>query len=123
MVASTHGENNAVIYAVTAASSAASRCGANPCISGGTIRTQGTLRAYQAPHEGSNAPSSLPELWSSKDCANCQTFCASPFALPTVANGRLYLPTYAINYDGTTYCPDRAPNQAYLSGLLVYGLN
>jgi len=123
MVASTTGENNAVVYAVTAANSAASLCGGNPCHSGSTIRTQGTLHAYQAPHEGPGAPTSMPELWNSSECVNCQTFCSSPFALPTVANGRLYLPTYAINNDGTTYCPDRAPNQSYLSGLLVYGLN
>jgi hypothetical protein len=124
-IASGPGQNNAIVFAVNTANTSASLCGGSPCKSNAAVKTQGRLYAYQAkPQTGTGGAPSLLELWDSVDnCTNCQTFCAAPFAIPTVVNGRLYLPTYAINNDGTLYCPDKAPHQKYLSGLLVYGLN
>ena len=87
------------------------------------VRTQGQLRAYQA--KPTSSPSLL-ELWASDntaDCANCQTWCAASFALPTVANGRVFVPTYAINLDTTAACPDvdYSSSYSYQSGLVVVG--
>jgi hypothetical protein len=51
-------------------------------------RAGGVLRAYTAIPDSNNE---LVLLWSNSD-----TFCLSSFALPTVANGRIYVPTYAV---------------------------
>ena len=87
------------------------------------VRTQGRLRAYQAKPSGL----SLSELWASdnpSNCTNCQSWCASSFALPTVAKGRVFVPTYAINLDTTYGCPDvdHSSSYSYQSGLVVMGL-
>ena len=70
--------------------------------------------------------------------SNCQTFCASSFALPTVVAGRIFLPTYAIlplsrqpsteggSPEPTVPCPtdvDDDHSDGYSSGLLVYGFS
>jgi len=88
------------------------------------VRTQGQLRAYQA--KPTSSPS-LTELWATDntaDCANCQTWCASSFALPTVANGRVFVPAYAINLDTTAACPDvdYSSGYSYQSGLVAVAL-
>jgi hypothetical protein len=89
------------------------------------VRTPGTLYAYRASPVSS--PSwGLQRLWDSTDyCTNCQTFCVSSFALPTVANGLVFVPIYSINQtsDTTQLCPtdttqDTAPWQ---TGILAYG--
>jgi len=121
-VASSPGQTNGIVFAVSTSSGAASQCAGVPCNSSPTNRTQGSLSAYQAQPGLHNGTPALLKAWDNTSCPNCQTFCAAPFAIPTVANGRVFVPTFAINNDGTLYCPDKAPNQGYLSGLLVYGL-
>jgi hypothetical protein len=75
-------------------------------------RAGGTLRAYTAV---TNPQSQLPLLWSSSD-----TFCLSSFALPTVANGRIYVPTYSIPISGIGVCPTSGDNTTYENGIEVY---
>jgi hypothetical protein len=108
------------------------------CPSSAAVRTPGGLFAYNATP---NSSGQLGMLWNSEPynsssnqfgcnpglgCSS-QTFCPAPFALPTVANGRVYLGVYAINNDGTTNCPDTVPGTTspllYLSGVLVYAKN
>ncbi len=118
--------NDAVLFTVTTADNVSPCGGSEACDSASAVRTQGALHVYQAqPYTGTGGTPSLQEAWNStgSQCQNCQTFCAAPFALPTVAKGRVYLPTYAINNDGTTNCPDQAPANSYLSGIVVYGPN
>jgi hypothetical protein len=92
-------------------------------LSNENIRTPGTLYAYQA-NPTTGAPSVLPLLWSTApaDCPNCQSFCASSFALPTVAHGQVFVPTFAINLpqSASGYCPPSTLG-SYQSGILVYG--
>jgi hypothetical protein len=86
-------------------------------------RTQGNLYAYDAnPADGGGTALNL--LWSSTapTCPNCQAFCASSFALPTVVHGQVFVPTFAINLPNTLsgYCPPSTQG-SYESGVLVYG--
>lgn len=128
-----------VVFAVSDADNAGCNCSGGTCSSlcdsNSNTRSPGVLYAYDA---APNSNSALPQLWNTAPydvtgnphgcttgtSGNCpQTFCASSFALPTVANGRVYLPVYAINNDGHTYCPDNAPSNSYLSGIPVYAKN
>ena len=61
------------------------------------LRSQGVLYAYN------NYAAGLSELWNSSSVAS---FCASTFALPTVVNGSVYIPTYALTSAST--CPLKA---------------
>ena len=71
-----------------------------------TTRTLGSLVAYNAaPTQGV-----IPALY-----ASAYTFCTAPFALPTAANGKIYVPTYLIG----SSCP--TTGSANPSGVLVYG--
>ena len=92
-------------------------------------RGLGTLYAYSAlpnPHDilqldwQTNTNISMPDIW-----------CASSFARPTIANGSVFVPTYAVGTTGsgtpafTGTCPV-APdltNGPYPSGLKVYTAN
>ena len=87
------------------------------------LRTQGNLYAYDAnPADGGGT--ALNFLWSSAapNCPNCQAFCTSSFALPTVVHGQVFVPTFAINLPNTSsgYCPPSTQG-SYESGVLVYG--
>jgi len=95
------------------------------------------LWAYNAvpqPAGGGFPTPGLRKLWDSKNgtCqiygsggTPCQTFCAAPYAVPTVVQGMVFVATYAINTvgDTTPLCPtDDASQPGYNSGLLVFGL-
>jgi hypothetical protein len=75
-------------------------------------RAKGTLRAYTAI---TDPQSQLPLLWTSSD-----VFCLSSFALPTIAKGRIYVPTYSIPTSGTGICPKTGDQTTYENGILVY---
>jgi len=87
----------------------------------------GGLYVYDATPTSGSSPD-LRELWSTKDktdvvlnCTTCLNFCVSPFALPTVVQSKVYVPTYAIS-GSSTVCPtDNVTQPTYTSGLLVYG--
>jgi hypothetical protein len=109
--------DSAVVWAISTADT--SREGTE---SGTDVRTQGQLHAYAA--KPTSTPT-LQQLWATANCTNCQTWCASSFALPTVANGQVFVPTYALNLDTTGACPDvdHSASYSYQSGLWVAGLN
>ena len=75
-----------------------------------TTRAQSILLAYGATP---TVAGSLQGLYQSSTY-----FCATPFALPTVANGRVYVPTYAIS--SSSPCPSTASSPS-ASGILVFG--
>jgi hypothetical protein len=113
--------DTAIVWAISTADS-----NSDGTESGGTIRTQGWLHAYQA--KPISTPS-LKQLWvnTATDCgAACQTWCASSFALPTVANGKVFVPTYAINLSTTENgppCPDvDYSGNSFQSGIWVAGI-
>ncbi|MGO4882717.1 MAG: hypothetical protein ACLP59_18145 [Bryobacteraceae bacterium] len=92
------------------------------------VRTPGTLYAHNA--TPASSPSwGLQRLWDSTDyCPYCQNFCVSSFALPTVASGMVFVPTYSINAGGDTtqYCPTDTTSgsqdpTAWQTGILAYG--
>jgi hypothetical protein len=97
-------------------------------------RTQGYLWVYQATPVASNGSDDYPgllKLWDSKNSTcdilgtgnPCATFCASPYAVPTVVQSMVFVSTYAINTDASGLCPtDDATQPSYNSGILVYGL-
>ncbi|MGO4879237.1 MAG: hypothetical protein ACLP59_00270 [Bryobacteraceae bacterium] len=90
-------------------------------------RTQGYLWAYQATPGTSGGVPGLLHLWDSKNgpCSSCQNFCVAPYAVPTVVQSMVFVPTYAINEttDASQLCPtDSSPPSAFNSGILVYGL-
>jgi hypothetical protein len=78
---------------------------------------EGTLLAYDT---------SLNLLWcnnSSSYCDNSSTFTPSRFALPTVVNGYVYVPTYGITFTtnpSNASCPSNGSGAWVCSGLLVY---
>lgn len=72
-----------------------------------STRTTGRLFAYSAD------PTNTGTL--QLDYMSGVGFCVNPFPLPTVANGRIYLPTYLIG----TSCPTSGAVNP--SGILVYG--
>jgi hypothetical protein len=93
------------------------------------VRSQGMLYAYGAVPKSKG----LQKLWSTDPatCTSCRYYCASPYSLPTVANGQVFLPTYAILQspaslnNGTVHCPTDIASDTFpsffQSGLLVYG--
>jgi hypothetical protein len=112
--------SDAVIWSVIAANQSASGQ-----TSSTVVRTPGALYAYGATPVTS--PSlGLQRLWDSAEyCTNCQTFCVSSAALPTVANGLVFVPTYSINQtsDTTQLCPTDTTQDStsWQTGILAYG--
>jgi hypothetical protein len=131
MLQASNSSDGVVLGIETADQSYAQSCGGNYCDSADKNRTPGTLFAYNATP---NSASEIVMLWNTapyngttnaKGCTSTdcpQTWCASSFALPTVANGLVYVPVYAINNDGTQNCPDNVPgtSSSYLSGIPDY---
>ena len=95
---------------------------AQPAQGGGTdTRTAGALYGYNAtPTAGSPW---APIFTSTSAGSDPNGFCANAYSLPTVAKGRVYVPTYAIG--GANYtCPPSGgspPSAALASGIAVYG--
>jgi hypothetical protein len=87
-------------------------------------RTQGSLWAYGADPKSNGTRLGLGKVWDTQDnCSGCQTFCASPYTVPTVAQGTVFVGTCAINTDASQLCPtDTSPGTNYRSGILVYGI-
>jgi hypothetical protein len=54
------------------------------------------------------------KAWNSAD-----EFCAAVNGTPTISNGKIYVPTYALDADGAENCPPDT-SVSYYSGLLVY---
>jgi hypothetical protein len=78
-------------------------------------RGLGTLYGYSALP---NAYDILTKYWNSTD-----VWCASSFARPTVVNGGIFVPTYAVSYGTGTFtqCPvSTLSGSPYSTGLLVY---
>jgi hypothetical protein len=78
-------------------------------------RGLGTLYAYTALP---NSNDLLALDWNSAD-----TWCASSFARPTVVNGSIFTPTYAVSYGTRTFssCPTTTTTGIpFPSGILVY---
>jgi hypothetical protein len=107
LVVTSNGGTGGLVWAVVAADLATS----------GT-RDVGSLFAYNTTPTAN--PVTLKRLWNSP----ANAFCVSSFALPTVANGMAYVPTYAIHPSGdvTRDCPPTADPNGYQSGILVYGI-
>ena len=103
LTVASNSDSQGVIWAVLAAPT-------TPYYFNGT-RTAGTLFAYNFSPTSANT---LTKLWSS-DNLGITGFCAAPFARPTVANGLVFVPTWAL---GAT-CP---PASGATSGIIVYGL-
>ena len=98
------GPSNEVIWAVVAQETSTD----GSQYSNQITRTPGYLFAYNSYANG------LTKIWGSANTAGA-SFCASPFALPTVVNGNIYVPTYALS----STCPVTSLSN---SGLLRFRL-
>jgi hypothetical protein len=93
-----NGGTNAVVWAIAPAASS------NGKTSGEPQRTQGVVLAYYATPNTDLGGGVLNQLFSSAQIPTPPVFCASSFALPAVANGTAFIPTYA-NPPSTPACP------------------
>ena len=89
-------------------------------------RTQGSLWAYQAVPVTNASRPTLSKIWDTADnCSGCQTFCASPYAVPTVVQAwSSCRPTRSTQagIPSTSALRTPVPLTTFESGVLVYGL-